>query len=142
MSSQTGTPELSMNMAKGSFLRSTSPDSYSEAGPGMPYGEAAVTSAESGICESRRHRMFCALTSNHGGVHMPMLGISQLYASGAYSDSLANNTGRRFPQCRLDAWQRPGNLRQAGKHTHTYNISGYCVGVVRSNAGPPSAIFI
>ena len=69
MSSQTGTPELSVNKAKGSFLRSTSPDSYSEAGPGMPYGEAAVTSAESGMYQAIRHRMFCALTSNRGRAH-------------------------------------------------------------------------
>ena len=66
-----------------------------------------------------RRRMFCALTSNQGGVHMPILGISQLYASGAYSDSMRNNTGRSFPQCRLDAWQRPGNLRRAS-YLHTY----------------------
>ena len=78
--------------------------------------------------------MFCALTSNRGGVHMRMLGISQLYASGAYSDSLANNTGRRFPQCRLDAWQHPGNLRQAGKYIRM--LSAATVGVVKSKCRP------
>ena len=69
-----------------------------------------------------RRRIFCALTSNHGGVHLPMVGRSHLYASGAYSDSLENNTGRSFPQCRLDAWQRPGNLRQAGYIHISYEL--------------------
>ena len=87
-----------------------------------------------------RRRMFCALTSNHGGVHVPMLGTSQLYASGAYSDSMRNNTGRSFPQCRLDAWQRPGNLRQAG---NTYILSAATVSASSSQSEcPPSAILI
>ena len=57
VSSQNGATEPSVNVAKGSFLRSTSPDSHSVAGPGAPCGEAAVTSAESGVCEARQ-RMF------------------------------------------------------------------------------------
>ena len=122
MSSRNGAGEHRVGMARGSFSRSTSSDSQPTPDSNAPYGKSAVTSAESGVCESRRRRMFCALTSNHGGVHMPILGISQLYASGAYSDSMENNTGRSFPQCRLDAWQRPGNLRQAG-YVH---ISSYC----------------
>ena len=82
-----------------------------------------------------RRRMFCALTSNHGGVHVPMLGTSQLYASGAYSDSMRNNTGRSFPQCRLDAWQRPGNLRQASD-VHTYEAPTVSASSSQA-AGPP-----
>lgn len=52
MSSQNGTPELSVNVAKGSFSRSTSPDAQSPLNPGAPCGKAAVTSAESGIYEA------------------------------------------------------------------------------------------
>ena len=65
-----------------------------------------------------------------------MVGRSHLYASGAYADSMKNNTGRSFPQCRLDAWQRPGNLRQAG-YVHTYQQA-----TVSASSGqrPPSAI--
>ena len=53
---------------------------------------------------------------------MPVVGISHLYASGAYSDSVKNNAERNVPRHRLDAWQRPGNLRQAGY----IRISSYC----------------
>ena len=69
-------------------------------------------------------------------MHLPVVGRSHLYASGAYADSMKNNTGRSFPQCRLDAWQRPGNLRQAG-YVHTYQQA-----TVSASSGqrPPSAI--
>ena len=50
MSSQNGAADCNVTVAKGSFLRSTSLDTRPALKPEAPYGEAAVTSAESGVC--------------------------------------------------------------------------------------------
>ena len=133
VSSQNGTPELSVNVAKGNFSRSTSPDAQSPLNPRAPCGKAAVTSAESGVCESRRQMFKRPDLQPRGRAHacgghispVRLRGVLRLHGKQHWEELSP------VPPGRLAA---PGECKQAGKYIHM--LSAATVGVVKSEFAP------